>query len=576
MSALEPALLNQRLLIVGRSGFGKTNVAKGSGVEPLLQAKRRVGIFDPTDSWFGLRTKPDGKTPAFKVVIFGGEHGDLPLNPNAGAMMGRALAKAPDSWIISLSEMKTEADRERFAVEFFEALYDTNRAPLHLVVDEAETFAPQNAESPRQNIMTARLNQIVKRGRKRGFVTWLITQRPADLSKKVSSQADAVVAMSLTLPHDKRAVEAYIKDHDEDGTAAEMFKAMPKLPRGEGIVWWPGGDMLKRQRFPLSKTFDSGKTPEPGDVAIRLQPLKVDALAKAMEAVVKEAELNDPQKLKLKIADLTRDLDNALRDKKSGASADDLRQARAASYASGLYEGYSEGLRVFAPVLAAFSDAHGRLEQVTTKTKARAEELRLATNGVPAKHIAAAGVATPDHARRISMTQARVPTVRDGSGLADNATPGGTLAKGPHALLKVLAQYHGEPLDAVRLGMIAGYSSSGGTFQVYMRSLKASGYAVNEGGGWIITADGAAVVGPFERLPTGAALLAHWIERLDKGPAAILKAVADAGGSLSKEEAGERTGYAANGGTFQVYVRKLRALKLISGTTTLELQDDLR
>lgn len=97
MKVFEPALRAQRLLIVGRSGFGKSNAAKGSGAEPLLAAGGRVGILDPTDSWFGLRTKPDGVTPAYKVVIFGGEHGDLPLDENAGETMGKALATASPS-----------------------------------------------------------------------------------------------------------------------------------------------------------------------------------------------------------------------------------------------------------------------------------------------------------------------------------------------------------------------------------------------------------------------------------------------------------------------------------------------
>jgi hypothetical protein len=305
-AALEPRLLTQRLVIVGRSGYGKTNVAKGSGVEPLLAARGRVGIMDPTDSWYGLRTKPDGKTPAYKVVIFGGEHGDLPLNEDAGAVMGRALAKAEDSWIISLDSMKTEHAREKFAAAFLESLYEFNRSPINLIIDEAETFAPQNAATPLQNTMTSRVNSIVKRGRKRGFVPWLITQRPADVSKAVISQADALIALNLTLPHDRNAIMSYVKDHDEDGTAAAMFKAMPSLPRGEAIVWWPGGKILERRKFPLSRTFDSGKAPELGDKAIQLKPLKVGALEKALADVIADRDAKDPAKLQAKILELER------------------------------------------------------------------------------------------------------------------------------------------------------------------------------------------------------------------------------------------------------------------------------
>lgn len=578
MKTLEPALLAQRLYIVGRSGYGKTNTAKGSGVEPLLAAKRRVGILDPTDSWYGLRTKPDGKTPAYKVVIFGGEHGDLPLNVNAGAVMGKALAHAPDSWIISLSEVETEADRERFAVEFFEALYKHNRAPITLVVDEAETFAPQNADNPRQSIMTARLNQIVKRGRKRGFNTWLITQRPADIAKKVASQADAIVALSLTLPHDKRAIADYIKDHDEDGTAAEMFKAMPKLPKGEGIVWWPGGDILERRRFPLSKTFDSGKTPEPGDKAIRLTPLKVDALAKSMAAVVAERDAANPEKLRARIAELERAARSA--PSPAGVSASELKSAREKAFAQGEVKGYggamSDAASLFQTAIKLDTARNATAELLHTRLGGlRAIADRLTSEAAkPANHIDS----RPPTAAEVRANGITTPTqaaVRQLAALHSEARPT-TLAKGPHALLKVLAQYKPDALDAVRLGMIAGYSGNGGTFGVYMRQLKAAGYVEQSAEGFRITNAGEANVGPFEPLPTGRALLDHWLAKLATGPAAILKAVAESGGSISAEEAGERAGYSSGGGTFGVYVRKLRALKLVSGTTTLELQEDLR
>ncbi len=335
MGKLESELLRQRLLIVGRSGYGKTNVAKGSGVEALLAAGQRVGIFDPTDSWYGLRVKPDGVTPAFKVVIFGGEHGDMPLNERAGRAMGEALARANDSWIISLSEMVTEAAREKFSAAFLEAFYDHNRAPITLVLDEAETFAPQKPASPLQATMTARVNQIVKRGRKRGFVTWLITQRPADIAKAVISQADAIVSMSLTLPHDKRAIMEYVKDHDEDGAAATMFKSMPSLLRGEGIVWWPAARILERRHFPLTRTFDSGKTPEPGDVVAELKPLKIESLAKTLEDVVAEQEARDPDKLLARIREL-----EAAQKKPAQQVADDnaLKEAQA--------DGVKQGFRL--------------------------------------------------------------------------------------------------------------------------------------------------------------------------------------------------------------------------------------
>jgi hypothetical protein len=572
-AALEPRLLTQRLVIVGRSGYGKTNVAKGSGVEPLLAARGRVGIMDPTDSWYGLRTKPDGKTPAYKVVIFGGEHGDLPLNEDAGAVMGRALAKAEDSWIISLDSMKTEHAREKFAAAFLESLYEFNRSPINLIIDEAETFAPQNAATPLQNTMTSRVNSIVKRGRKRGFVPWLITQRPADVSKAVISQADALIALNLTLPHDRNAIMSYVKDHDEDGTAAAMFKAMPSLPRGEAIVWWPGGKILERRKFPLSRTFDSGKAPELGDKAIQLKPLKVGALEKALADVIADRDAKDPAKLQAKILELER----KVAAQGSAPSPAAVAQARAEGTAAGR--------------AAMLADAGGQVRK-------RLEQLKVAIAGVegvagaidadlqrlgygkpaPKASLAAIGTTAKVAAavdRRLAELERAPPAPRSTPAPRPNGDDGAKIGKGEGKILQTLAQYHPAPLEAGRLGAIAGFSPNGGTFRTYISRLRTAGL-IEDGTPYRLTATGFAQAGPVDPLPTGAQLLEHWAARVGAGEAKILRALAARGGEATAQELGAATGFEANGGTFRTYISRLRTLALIEGKGTLTLQSDLR
>ncbi len=136
---LPDAALDGRLCIVGISGSGKSTTAKG-GVERLLDQGRRVCIVDLLDGWWGLRLRRDGKSPAFPVAIFGGLHGDLPLNEHAGALIGQAVAQSEGSSIVSLAELDGDAPRRRFALAFFDALHKANRAPLHLVVDEADFY----------------------------------------------------------------------------------------------------------------------------------------------------------------------------------------------------------------------------------------------------------------------------------------------------------------------------------------------------------------------------------------------------------------------------------------------------
>jgi len=70
---------------------------------------------------------------------------------------------------------------------FAESLYEANTEPLHLVMDAADLWAPQRP-LPEANALLGRIEEIVRRGRVRGFIPWLITQRPAVVHKDVLSQ----------------------------------------------------------------------------------------------------------------------------------------------------------------------------------------------------------------------------------------------------------------------------------------------------------------------------------------------------------------------------------------------------
>jgi DNA helicase HerA-like ATPase len=134
--------LQQHIAIVGKTGSGKTYTAKGL-VEGLLEAKRRVCILDPTGAWYGLRSSADGKRAGFPVAVFGGMHGDVPIAEQSGATLAHILANKNLPAIIDLSEMLI-GQRHRFVTDFAEAIYRENKTPLHLIIDEADEFIPQN------------------------------------------------------------------------------------------------------------------------------------------------------------------------------------------------------------------------------------------------------------------------------------------------------------------------------------------------------------------------------------------------------------------------------------------------
>jgi hypothetical protein len=144
---------------------------------------------------------------------------------------------------------------------FTEALYDSNSEPLHLVLDEADLWAPQRVQMGGYDLL-GRIEEIVRRGRVRGFVPWLITQRPAVLHKDALSQADILVSMKLTSSQDRAAIGRWIEGQADRAEGRRILAALPRLGRGEGWIWAPADGVLARVAFPRIQTFDSSGAPQ--------------------------------------------------------------------------------------------------------------------------------------------------------------------------------------------------------------------------------------------------------------------------------------------------------------------------
>ncbi len=260
---LSDAALDERLAIVGTSGSGKTYAAKG-GVERLLDIGARVCIVDPLGVWWGLRSAADGAAPGYPVVVFDGRHCDVALDDGMGTAVGRLIGGRSLACVLDLSELGSAAARRRFMTDFAEALYEANTDPLHLVLDEADMWAPQRP-LPAALTLLGRIEEIVRRGRVRGFIPWLITQRPAVVHKDVLSQADILIAMKLTSSQDRDAIGGWIEGQADRADGKRILADLPKLTRGEGYVWAPTDGMLERATFPVIRTFDSSRTPKRGE-----------------------------------------------------------------------------------------------------------------------------------------------------------------------------------------------------------------------------------------------------------------------------------------------------------------------
>lgn len=168
--------VTQTFAVLGKRGSGKTTAATDMAEEMLKQGQPVV-IYDPTSAWYGLKSSRDGKRPGFPVVIFGGDHADVPLEETAGATIATVIVEKRIPAILDVGLLRKGA-RIRFMTEFCETLYHKNREAIHFFVDESHTLCPQRVSPDTARLLGA-MEDIVLQGRRRGLGVTVISQRPA-------------------------------------------------------------------------------------------------------------------------------------------------------------------------------------------------------------------------------------------------------------------------------------------------------------------------------------------------------------------------------------------------------------
>lgn len=529
------AALDGRLAIVGISGSGKSTTAKG-GVESVMKEGRRVCVVDLLDGWWGLRVKRNGTTQAFPAAIFGGLHGDLPLTESAGALIGQAVAQSEGSSIVSLAELGDDASRRRFALAFFNSLHKHNRAPLHLIIDEADFYAPQQPVKDGPGpLLLNRVKEIAARGRMRGFRCWTITQRPAKLHKDVLSQADTLIAMQLTSTQDRKALDGWIGDQGDEKSGKAVVASLPSLQLGQGVLWSPRLGILETVTFPLPETYDSSKTPEYGETLpnVELKPLDLGELKTRLATVEAETKANDPKALKAEVANLRREL---AAKPVVGIPATDPKAVDDA-YQNGLAEGLARGEN---RAKAALSAVESRLKDALAVAGASIESL---DSPLPAP---------------LPRRQVAAPPVRTARPTAPPAHANGQFNRSQHRVLRSLAMWKALGHESPSREMVAaasGYSPSSGGFNNLLGGLATAGAVGKPMPGHINLL---MAVDDMTSEQGRDMLLSHLTN-----PQRKLVDALNGAGALPREELGARTDYSASSGGFNNLIGSLGTLGIV-------------
>jgi len=301
--------VTQTFAFLARRGAGKTYTASKL-CELMLDASAQIVALDPVGVWYGLRLAADGKGKGYQVPVFGGEHGDVPLEPRAGSLIADLIVDRSISAVLDVSNFRKN-ERKQFVTDFAEQLFHrkkTARSPIHFFLEESQVFVPEKIYRGEERMLGA-FADIVKLGRNYGIGVSLISQRPQAVSKEVLNLTECLFVLQTTGPHERKAIEEWIK---EKGLDADIKAELPHLEVGYAHVWSPQWLRIsKTVKIAPKKTYDASATPTLGMKAVKpkeLTPVDVEEIRQAMADTVRRAEENDPAALKREIAQLKKQL----------------------------------------------------------------------------------------------------------------------------------------------------------------------------------------------------------------------------------------------------------------------------
>ena len=188
-----------RTCIIGATGSGKS-YAVGVFCEELCKNNVPFTLIDVEGEFSGLKEKYE--------LIWVSEDRECDLNWNE-LDIEELARQAPDipPLIIDISE--TDEPRMKISKFLFEVYREISirRTPYLVILEEADKFIPQVGE--RLQI----LEEIARRGRKRGLGLILCTQRPSLVDKNVLSQCSNQLIGRLIIKNDLQSVSQFFPGH---------------------------------------------------------------------------------------------------------------------------------------------------------------------------------------------------------------------------------------------------------------------------------------------------------------------------------------------------------------------------
>lgn len=563
-------VVTQKLAFMGRSGSGKTYAAMKLA-ELLFEAGVQIVAIDPVGVWYGLRIGADGKKAGLPIRVFGGLHGDVPLEETGGALIADLIIDRAISAVIDTSQFESQAAQCRFVAAFAERFFFRKKAEpsaVHLFVEECQEFVPERPQGTHENNVLHQMRRLIKIGRNYGVGDSLISQRPQAVSKEVLNMTEVMFALQMTGPHERDAIKRWIADKGGE----DVVELLPKLEVGQALVCSPQWLKISETiRIAKKKTFDASSTPTFGAGArVEPKPLNDSDLAElrdAMVATIEKARENDPRELKAQV----RALQDELEELKHCAILDPTDLPMNAIEQAQMDElvAFRERTQERSQRIAEnLRQANELLEDVYAIAAALADDT--AQNG---------GEALPSIEERRQSTAPPPPPraqVAHASVRAPRDTPDG-LSRMHRAFLTALAQ-HPDGLNRGTLHVVSDYRASGDTSKCVAQMIR-DGWVLDDKQKLRITSAGLMVLGSFERLPVGRELLRRLIgsdSKLAAFERKALEVVSKSSGAMKRGAIVEGAGYKQSGDTSKGLAKLKRLGYVVETEGGLALSSRLR
>jgi uncharacterized protein len=610
--------VGQGFAILGKRGKGKSILASDM-MEIFESRSQKFVVLDSPDAHWGIRFKADadGKPTGpsgLEVLLVGGEHGDVPLDPRGGKDLANTIVDGDISTVISMKQLGF-AERQRFCADFGEELFRINKTPRHIFFEECQNYLPQQLKFEEQKRVLYAMEKIVEEGRGGGLGFTLISQRPALINKNVLEQTDNMFALGMIGPNDLEQMKNWFKHHIRDKEKLEHFvDDLAKMKQGE--CWFLSPEWLSeivKFNVRYRVTYHAGRTPKVGERPVNVAKFSVgqavERLRKlfAEKKVERAAEVQDLTEAKKEI----RRLESELKIKAKVESSWDVVPAKPAKVKVTQIQirkalmnevkpfmEHAHAMREIAIQARAFlTGAKIRIEQIGVEDWARwidaelpampkltvdLKEVKLNLQNQKQDYMALPETISRSQQKRVAVQKGEHPDLPPNWGKMIPRTQAPVegnyqvesngdkkLGSGARRLLAAVA---GWP-DGMKEGQWRAHAGlkKSGTFDTYKSKLKSSGLIEFRNGLVFATQAGLDLIGSAaQQTPrTTDEVLNIWRPKLGPGPWRIMELLLNNPGEYAPSHLKQAAGFAERSGTFDTYMSRLKTARLIKSENKL-------